>query len=118
MGTQKTHLIETILLSTHNIGLADKIRILEQAKHSLSRALFYSFNQIENCSPTGVCPCTVIRYRKGDATRFSFIITSMQLVLLQHCFSFWELIFSPRYFQTPLLQIYCMCEGFKVIYLI
>ena len=36
--TQKNRLIETILLSTHNIGLADKIRILEQAKCSLSRA--------------------------------------------------------------------------------
>ena len=29
MGTQKNRLTETILLSTHNIGLAGQIRILE-----------------------------------------------------------------------------------------
>ena len=37
-GTQKNRLIETILLSTHNIGLEGQIRILEQAKRPLSRA--------------------------------------------------------------------------------
>ena len=31
VSTQKNHLIETMLLSTHNIGLVDKMRILEQA---------------------------------------------------------------------------------------
>ena len=39
VGTQKNRLIEMILLSTHNIGLADKIRVLEQAKCSLSKTL-------------------------------------------------------------------------------
>ena len=39
VGTQKNRLIETILLSTHKIGLEDQIRILEHAKHSISRAL-------------------------------------------------------------------------------
>ena len=34
VGTQKNSLIETILLSTYFIGLADKIRNLEQAKSS------------------------------------------------------------------------------------
>ena len=39
VGTQKNHLIETILFSTYNIRSVDQIRNLEQAKHSLSRAL-------------------------------------------------------------------------------
>ena len=39
VGTRKNRLTETILLSTHNIGLADKISSLEQANRSLSRAL-------------------------------------------------------------------------------
>ena len=39
MGTQKNRLTETIILSTHNIGLEGQIRILELAKHSLSRGL-------------------------------------------------------------------------------
>ena len=37
VGTQKNHLNETIILSTHNIGLEGQIRILEHAKRPLSR---------------------------------------------------------------------------------
>ena len=33
VGTQKNHLIETILLSTHNKGLESQVRILEHAKN-------------------------------------------------------------------------------------
>ena len=40
MGTQKKRLAETILLSNHNMGLESQIRILEDAKHPLSRAVF------------------------------------------------------------------------------
>ena len=39
VGTYKNRLIEKILLSTYNIGLVDEIRILEQEKRSLSKAL-------------------------------------------------------------------------------
>ena len=39
MGTPKNCLSETILLSTHNIGLYGQIRILEHEKRPLSRAL-------------------------------------------------------------------------------
>ena len=39
MGTQKNRLIETILLSTHNIGLEGQIRIKGHAKCPLSRVL-------------------------------------------------------------------------------
>ena len=39
MGTQNNRLTETILLSTHNIGLDGQIMILEHAKRPLSRAL-------------------------------------------------------------------------------
>ena len=41
VGTQKNRRIETIRLSTHNIGLAYRIMILEQAKRSLSRDLYH-----------------------------------------------------------------------------
>ena len=37
----ENRLIETILLSTHNIGLQGQIRILEHIKRTLSRALNY-----------------------------------------------------------------------------
>ena len=40
--TQKNHLNETILLSTHNIGLEGKIRVLEHAELPLSRAQLHS----------------------------------------------------------------------------
>ena len=39
VGTKKNRLNETILLSTHNIGLEGQIRILKHAKRPLSRAL-------------------------------------------------------------------------------
>ena len=47
VGTQKYRLTEMIHLSTHNIGFGDQIRIKENVKHSLSRALVYmSFENI------------------------------------------------------------------------
>ena len=39
VGTQKNHLTQAILLSTHSIGLEGQIRIFKYAKHPLSRAL-------------------------------------------------------------------------------
>ena len=44
MGTQKNRLTETILLSTHNIGLEGQKRVLEYAKCPLYRALVTSYN--------------------------------------------------------------------------
>ena len=39
VGTQKNHLTETILLSTHNIGLEDQLWMLKHGKLPLCRAL-------------------------------------------------------------------------------
>ena len=62
VGTQKNRLSETIRLSTYNIGLADKIRILEQANRSLSRVLH---NQVlfSQFSKTNIKTFTTSVYR-------------------------------------------------------
>ena len=46
VGTQKKHLTETILLSTHNIGFECQIRILEHEIFALSRAVIAALNRI------------------------------------------------------------------------
>ena len=50
MGTQKSRLTETIILSTHNIGFEGQIRILEHEQCPLSRALNLDIYQIDDLS--------------------------------------------------------------------
>ena len=88
VGTQKNRL-ETILLSTHNIGLEGQIRILEHAKRPLSRDLRL---QLEKIKTTGK----------------QIALTSLRVKLNV----FWSL---NRRLRSPSRGINCLVYGYHMI---
>ena len=84
---QKTHLDETALLSTNNIGLYGQIRILEDAKRPLPRALLlqlYYADQFDHLVGFSWLSHTSIHY---TASMFSRLMHNKQFLHLPQCFS-------------------------------